>query len=499
MVNHIVNLSLFLKYIVFQDGKISGFEKITDNYPNAIFFWTESARVHNLLSNVAKPNVKKFLSIFSRGLVAISILSSTSAFAQLVDQNISVVPHGSVTNAGWALTRLNDGSSTAGVAYVYPETQAKVRLYLIDSAIANPSNWFDSNPNLSFGPAELIGGVNDPTTSSAFIHGTRMLSVIAGPETGAALGTPIEVVSYDVYPNGEGSSSNLTLMASAVSNAEVHHLLNPGVPGIICIANGSSTPASDPLLEYYINSAVQSGLTVIVSAGNSQANAANYVPSAYGTKDGIICVGASNTNNTRLWSSNYGASVDFYAPGEDVQALRYANPASGQYDLMTGTSPATALAAATALTQLSLNPGFTPAELEASLEDLAYNNSTVSLIQVPIGDSDGDGAHDLLEAFMGSDPQDILDQPDGPTIHGSGSSAQIEFSIDASRFDSSNPSSLTDGTTWKVLCSQDLTTWTDATGSFTYGTAADSKIPVTFTTSTTDDACFLRLQITPAP
>ena len=70
--------------------------------------------------------------------------------------NLPIVPNGQITDSGWALARLNDGGSAISAnSYLFPETKAPVRLYLIDTAVDNSSGWFDSNPNLSITP-ELV-------------------------------------------------------------------------------------------------------------------------------------------------------------------------------------------------------------------------------------------------------------------------------------------------------------------------------------------------------
>lgn len=432
------------------------------------------------------------------------------AAAQQAEREIVMIPNGAVANAGWALARLNDSANTASQSFVYPETTNPVRLYLIDSGVAHTGTWFAANSNLSVEHVELIRAAGEPTTSNAVEHGTRMLSLIAGPETGAALGTPIQLVNFNVYPNGEGSSTTSGRIDDAILEAIDYQTAHPGVPAVICLASGSFAGAQSAILEESVELAVAKGITVIVSAGNQGADASDFIPSAYGTMPGVICVGASDANNEHLPSTNSGPAVDLYAPGYNVRTLALPAPQSGTYGVMNGTSPATALATAAAIIELSKDPTLTPAEVEAALTAVAETAVTVpapaegpaAMVQVevdPEGDSDGDGSADLLEKFFGSNPADPAAKPAAASLSRSPGQVQLGFSVDAGLFNPATPYLLGDGSTWKVRWSENLSDWHDATGTLVTGPAVGGKIPVSFQMPTAAASCFLRIEVKPAP
>jgi hypothetical protein len=181
---------------------------------------------------------------------------------------------------------------------------------------------------------------------------------------------------------------------------------------------------------------------------------------------------------------------------------------------MNGTSPATALATAAAIIELSKHPKqlppLSPAQVENALKSGALASVTApapatspaSLIQVvadPEGDSDNDGTADLLESFFASNPADVTSLPSPMSLTRLPGQAQLGFSVSAELFNPGSPYVLTNGGTWKVRWSANLTTWQDATGTLSLGTAVAGKIPVTFSMPTTATSCFLRIEVKPAP
>lgn len=423
------------------------------------------------------------------------------------------------TNADWARARLNDGANISAKAFSYPATTQKVRLYLIDTAVKQGSNaygnWFKKNPKLTLKPTDRINS----GTSQVFEHGTKLLSIVAGPETGVALGTPIEAVNYDIYMGKEPGTTDSGSISMALYEARLHHLQQPAprLPGVICLAAGSKDPATSAMMEDAVNQCVAAGLTVVVSAGNQNKDAGLFVPSAYGTKAGVICVGASGKDNLKYATSNFGPAVDLYAPGENVQTVRYGDggPKSGVYELMSGTSPACALTAAAALVELSKNPSLTPAQVEENLKAAAYapaaapsapsssEQVVTKLVQVepePEVDSDSDGASDVLENFFATDAHDPAVRPETLAVKVAAGQLSTSFQIAAALFDAENPYLLTNGGTWVMQHSTDLDTWTDAEGSLIPGAIVDGKRIMNFSAPADTATGFIRILVSmPAP
>lgn len=432
--------------------------------------------------------------------------ASAEPSAASCERDIPIAPNGAVANAGWALGRLNKGSCMTNSSFVYPETTTPVRLYLIDTGVDHVGSWFAKNKNLKSFRSELIRAVGDPTTSSVVAHGTQMLSLIAGPETGAAVGTPIHVVNYNIYP-GTDPTTTLGRLQDAIFEVLEDHDANPGIPSVLCIANSSTYQASSAMLESLVDQAVEAGITVVVSAGNQKSDASNYIPSSYGTKDGVICVGATGTDNNP-WvganntGTNTGPAVDLCAPGQNVRTVDPVNPQPGVYGSSDGTSPASALTAAAALIQLSLNPSLTPAQVEDALTCTAYAPAaSTALVQVlpdPEGDSDLDGVSDIVESFFGSNPGNAAVRPGPMAVARLSGQARLSFNVSSDLFNPATPYVLTDGSTWKVRVSGNLKDWQDAAGTLTPGTAVNGMIPMTYSVPNGESKVFLRIEVVPS-
>jgi len=413
---------------------------------------------------------------------------------------------------GWALARMADGANKAlpqdEVGFEPVATTRGVRLYLIDTAVKHVANWFTANDMLVNDGTVLMRGSGDPTTSSKFEHGTRMLSLIAGPETGAATRTPIRMLNFDIYPNGNSTSG---LLANAILEAVDHHQAEESTePAAICLASSSSAPADSTIVRMALQTAVDAGITVIVSAGNEGKAASLYLPARYGTMDGVICVGASGPTNERASFSNNGPAVDLFAPGDRVRTLRYADPQKGVYDLINGTSASAAYTSAAALLQLSLDPALSPASLEITLKSKAHAGP-VMLLQLahPVADvsskvtlpedhdGDADGIPDIIERFHGSSIADPVSRPGPIVLRPEGESVVAKFSISADLFVTSDPYQLADGTRWRIMVSEDLENWRAAEGNLTTSTGSSGTKEVSFAFARQGERGFVKIEITP--
>jgi subtilisin family serine protease len=136
--------------------------------------------------------------------------------------------------------------------------------------------------------------------------------------------------------------------------------------------------ACDATYQDAVNAITAAGTTVVVSAGNSNADAINYRP---GNCTGVITVAATNRNGGRASYSNYGATIEISAPGGDQSYTNDPNgvlstlntgtqgPSADTYVYYQGTSMAAPHVAGVASLLYSLKPTLTPAEVLALLQN----------------------------------------------------------------------------------------------------------------------------------
>lgn len=133
-----------------------------------------------------------------------------------------------------------------------------------------------------------------------------------------------------------------------------------------------------------ICAAVSAGVTFAVAAGNDHENAANSTPAAY---DEVITVSAladfngqpgggapstcrSDVDDTFADFSNFGADIDLIAPGVCINSTYML----AMYSTLSGTSMASPHVAGGAALYKANNPGATPAQVKAALQNAGNTN-----------------------------------------------------------------------------------------------------------------------------
>jgi subtilisin family serine protease len=227
---------------------------------------------------------------------------------------------------------------------------------------------------------QMYGGRNCTTPNTAAYsdengHGTHVAGTIAASNNtigvvGVAPGAKIASIRV-LDKNGSGSWSSVICGLDAVAaNGPTHG-------GAITVANMSlgGSGVSDNNCGLTNNDALHAaicrvrdaGVTIIVAAGNSGVNSANFIPAAY--DDAVITVSALTdtdgkggalglpTNyggdDTFASFSNFGSPVDIAAPGVNI----YSTKLGGGYTTMSGTSMASPHAAGAAALYLATHPG----------------------------------------------------------------------------------------------------------------------------------------------
>ncbi|TVY72647.1 Cuticle-degrading protease [Fusarium oxysporum f. sp. cubense] len=191
-----------------------------------------------------------------------------------------------------------------------------------------------NDPNIDFiekefeGRARFVQNFVDNADLDANGHGTHIAGTIGSKTYGVAKKTQLFAVKVlNEYTAGQ-TSGILAGMDFIVEDAATRNCPK----GIV--VNMSVSVASSPAINAAARYIVNSGYFLAVAAGNDDTDASRVSPS----NEPMACtVGATAQNDTRASFSNYGVSVDVFAPGVDIKSTCI----KGGVKLESGTSMAT--------------------------------------------------------------------------------------------------------------------------------------------------------------
>ncbi|KAF7782068.1 serine protease [Pseudoalteromonas rubra] len=212
-------------------------------------------------------------------------------------------------------------------------------------------------------------------------HGTHVAGTVAAVSNNgegvAGVAYDAKVVPVRVLGKCGGLTSDIAdgiIWASGGSVSGVPANANPA--DVINMSLGGQGSCSSTT-QSAINTARANGATIVIAAGNSNANSANFNP---GNCSGIINVASVGRNGGRAYYSNYGSNIDVAAPGG---AQSFANdpegilstyntgsntPSSDSYAYSQGTSMAAPHVAGVAALIKQAKPNATPDEVESILK-----------------------------------------------------------------------------------------------------------------------------------
>ncbi|KAK1999882.1 subtilase [Colletotrichum falcatum] len=266
------------------------------------------------------------------------------------------------SGAPWGLGAISSRSSGSS-QYVYDDRAGSgTYAYVVDSGINTAHTNFGGRASLGYNAA---GGAHTDTLG----HGTHVAGTIGSTTYGVAKLTSL--ISVKVFI---GNSASTSVILDGY-NWAVNDITSKGRAGksVINMSLGGSASSTWTTA---INAAYNAGVTTVVAAGNSAANAANYSPA---NAPNAITVGAVTSTWAIASYSNYGTSLDVFAPGTSILSTWIGSTTAT--NTISGTSMASPHVAGLVNYLQSVENVATPAAIVARIKALATSGKVTGSLR----------------------------------------------------------------------------------------------------------------------
>ncbi|MEU4999634.1 S8 family peptidase [Streptomyces sp. NPDC021622] len=278
-------------------------------------------------------------------------LAGDADVASVVQDSTVSLDHTQKNPPSWGLDRIDQRDLPLDKSYTWPESAGQgVTAYVIDTGIRSTHTDFGGRASSGW---DFID--NDATAQDGNGHGTHVAATVAGGKYGVA--KKANVVGVRVLDNaGSGTTAQVIAGIDWVTK-------NAKKPAVANLSLGGSANVQ---LDAAVRNSIASGVTYTVAAGNDGLPA--FLSSPARVKEAVT-VGATDIKDARASFSNWGASLDLFAPGVGITSAW--NTGDSATNTISGTSMAAPHVAGAAALYLSDHAAAAPAEVSKALTDRA--------------------------------------------------------------------------------------------------------------------------------
>ncbi|WP_435975403.1 S8 family serine peptidase [Streptomyces sp. Qhu_M48] len=263
--------------------------------------------------------------------------------------------------------------------------------FISTSADARDGNGRDADPKDEgdWNATDNECGLGSKASNSSW-HGTHVAGTIGAVTNNtkgiAGIAYNAKIQPVRVLGKCGGSSSDIADAITWASGGTVPGVpANPNPSKVVNLSLGGASSTCPSVYQTAINGAVSRGTTVVVAAGNSNANASGFTPANCAN---VINVASTSREGNRSYYSNFGTIVDVAAPGGETRRSTdtpgtVTTPENGIYSTLNagtttpsaenfkpyqGTSMAAPHIAGLAALLKSAKSTLTPAEIETAIK-----------------------------------------------------------------------------------------------------------------------------------
>ncbi len=277
-----------------------------------------------------------------------------------IEKDSIVTAQATQPNPTWGIDRIDQADLPLDNSYTYASSGAGVKVYVVDTGVLATHAQLAGRVDAGFSVINDGFGTSDRNG-----HGTHVSGTIAGTTYGVAKSArivPVRVLDSTGSGSTAGVISGLNWVSGQISQGVTRAVVNLSLGGGFSAAMNAA-----------VESLVTKGVTVVVAAGNSTADACLSSPSS---APNVLTIGATDNTDKFASYSNFGTCVDLLAPGTGITSAW--NTSTTAIATISGTSMATphVVGAAALLLESSYK---TPAQVSSALKGAAIPGTITSV------------------------------------------------------------------------------------------------------------------------